>query len=303
LQGVLTKLHERPRGWLRGDYHRWLRAQDNGFDGTRMRERQQSQRQSVADERMQHASYGRWLQRSAAAQRAAAAGQRELVQEQHSIDFHLAKGQADCRHATLLSSQHGWADHKAKCRLEMRSELPESPPSQRSPRGSPPRVQRGLEHRVTQALKAWTTQGEEHPRGIRGRSQRPPSTHSPRHPRRKREPHVGDRRDDEQLDEMEPLGRGRVVIFDWWCDCAGPGCLRPEQRSYTEDHRCFGYSRTIKNDGTDYVCCEACFTSGRAKDPDRLILIAGPPAPAEEVGMVAISEEEAAWEGHPSVVC
>ena len=209
---MLTKLHERPRGWLRGDYHRWLRAQDNGFDGTRMRERQQSQRQSVADERMQHASYGRWLQRSAAAQRAAAAGQRELVQEQHSIDFHRAKGQADCRHATLLSSQHGWADHKAKCRLEMRSELPESPPSQRSPRGSPPRVQRGLEHRVTQALHTWASQDEERTRA-RNRPQCSSSTHSsrpsPGHPRGKGE------LNDHKEEGSEP--RGRVVIFDWWC--------------------------------------------------------------------------------------
>ena len=27
LQSALSKLHDRPRGWMRGDYHRWLTAQ------------------------------------------------------------------------------------------------------------------------------------------------------------------------------------------------------------------------------------------------------------------------------------
>ena len=67
----------------------------------------------------------------------------------------------------------------------------------------------------------------------------------------------------EEEEEEEPS----TSAFEWWCDLKGPGCQRPLEGDYGvegETHRCYGYSNTIYNDGSDYVVCEVCYQSGEA---------------------------------------
>ena len=54
----------------------------------------------------------------------------------------------------------------------------------------------------------------------------------------------------EKLAKLESRQIG--LANQWWCDCAGEGCLRPEQGCYDRDSY-----YTIA--GNDYTVCVACF--------------------------------------------
>ena len=164
--------------------------------------------------------------------------------------------------------------HKAQCRLEMRAEVP--PPRTPPPSPPSPSVSRGLEQRVAACVAEWEESGGESARRQRVARRR-----------------GGGRGSSQQRGRGEQRpGQRPEILFDWWCDHRGSGCLRPEEGDYGvegEQHRCYGYSNTIYNDGSDYVVCEACYQSGEARDHERLKLVAGPPPADGEKG----GEEEA----------
>lgn len=261
LEGTIAKLSGcRPSGnarWLRGDYHRWLRTQENGFHGTIMRHRNDQHRMAIASDHHSHRQHGRALQRAAYGQRTSTAIQREIVRERNHIEFELAKTQEGERANDALPRAELLRRHRSQCRMEMRSEVPEQCAEQRRPKRRSLTAGRSLEGRVAAAVAAWQQKG------------------AYQHRRVGQECKAG---------EQDKL----IVLFDWWCDCRSPGCLRPVKGSYADDDRCYGFSGVIANDGTDYVCCEVCFESGEARDSEKLKLIAGPVDPPE--AMVELSQ-------------
>ena len=72
------------------------------------------------------------------------------------------------------------------------------------------------------------------------------------------------------MDDLD-IGQPQMVV-SWWCDVAGPGCIRPVEGQYPDDeHRCWSYMG-------QYMVCEACYRRGEGVEHmEELQLVSGPP--------------------------
>ena len=98
---------------------------------------------------------------------------------------------------------------------------------------------------------------------------------------------------DEEGEGSEPRGAGAGEPPVWWCDVAGPGCVRPTEGRYTEAHNCWQYKG-------EYMVCEVCYASGKVEHKDELRLVgpdlkplAVPPPPPPPAAPAAPSDVSA----------
>ena len=116
----INDIHQRPEGWLRSDYHRWLLAADNRAHYMEQRTLQELGREQVTVDVQQHREHGRAVAAEVAEQRRQTAEQIKELQARKAEEFHAMKQAASERAEKLKAKATAYAAHAAMCAREAR---------------------------------------------------------------------------------------------------------------------------------------------------------------------------------------